>query len=123
MLYPLAIEATHTTPRVSYDATTGRCLIEGRAMPIDAGAFFEPILAWIDAYAEQPLPSTQFIFHMDYFNSGASLLVARLMFKLNQVPGAKIFWHYHPDDEDILEAGHEFARVTHVPFHFVPQAD
>ena len=119
MLPPLRLVATPTTPYVYLDAQQGPCVIEGRSMPADAHSFFEPVLSWIGNYARQPRPKTEFIINLDYFNSASSLMLSRIVNALGDVRGLQVHWHYHPDDEDTLEAGQELARMAMVPFTFV----
>lgn len=122
-LRPLLQDATHTTPAVRFEPEQGILSLVGRAMPIDAGLFFEPLLRFIERYARQPAAETVFVCHLDYFNSGSSMLLGRLFAMLNQVPNLRVEWRYHPDDEDLLEAGQEFAHICHQPFTYMPTPD
>ena len=123
MLIPLHLEATASTPRVHLDAYSGHFLIDGRAMPIDPANYFEPIINWLKTYAEDAQPRTTLSIRIDYFNSGASLMLTRMLQKMDAIPGAEIYWHYQTDDETIYDAGQDFSRFLRVPFHFIPEQE
>ena len=56
------ITGTDDTPGIILDKSTGEFQITGRSLPEDVAAFFEPILDWMEMYAEDPLPKTVFEF-------------------------------------------------------------
>jgi hypothetical protein len=118
-LSTLHLAATASTPLVLLNAAEGHCVLHGRTMPLDPARFFEPIIKWVNSYALNPSASTSVSIKVDYFNSGASLMLTRLVQQLNWVPNAKVYWYYHPDDETILEAGRDFARFAKIPFLLV----
>lgn len=106
------------TPSVYFDKDNGVFEISGRSLPEDVVTFFSPIMDWVTSYSEQPNPSTDFIFKLDYFNTSSSKLILDLIVKLKSIPGTRIIWYYLDGDEEILEAGEEFSEQVDIPFEF-----
>jgi hypothetical protein len=38
--------------------------------------------------------------------------------KLEEIPGIKVNWYFHEDDEDMEEAGEEFSELVDIEFEF-----
>ncbi len=125
MLQPIKIQGTDDTPKVILDPNNGNPIFEisGRSLPEDVVAFYEPILEWLDEYAQEPLKKTVFDFKLEYFNTASSKLLLDVLLKLEDMyeDGNEILvrWHYPEDDEDMEEAGEEYADIVEVPFEQV----
>ncbi len=121
----IKIQATEDTPTVILDANKDNPHMEisGRSLPEDVVAFYDPILEWLDSYAESPLEKTVFNFKLEYFNTASSKLLLDILLKLEDMhdDGKDILvkWHYPDDDEDMEEAGEEYADIVEVPFEQV----
>lgn len=111
------------TPKVTLDKDADVFEISGRSLPEDVVAFYQPILDWIDEYKEEPLEKTVFNFKLEYFNTASSKLLLDVLLKLEEVYEAGndvcVKWHYPEDDEDMQEAGEEYADIVEVPFEHV----
>lgn len=116
----LSIAGTDDTPTVVLDKGNGVFKITGRSLPEDTVGFYEPVVAWISAYAKEPAATTAFTFKLDYFNTSSSKMILDLLKQLKAISGMKIQWYYQDDDEEILEAGKEYAEQVDVPFEFIP---
>ena len=119
----LKIEATEDTPLIDFNVDAGTFEISGRSLPEDAVSFYNPVLEWLDTYYQgSPLAETCYDFKLEYFNTASSKLVLDLFMKLEefatQGKGTKVNWYYYEDDEDMQEAGEEFAELVEVPFEF-----
>ncbi|MFW6100856.1 MAG: DUF1987 domain-containing protein, partial [Bacteroidota bacterium] len=94
--------------------------ISGRSLPEDVSTFYEPILNWLDEYAEDPNGKTVFSFKLVYFNTASSKLLLDILMKLESLyeNGNDVFikWYYPEDDEDMQEAGEEYADIVDIPF-------
>ena len=116
-------QATDETPKVSLDADTGVFEFIGRSLPEDVTTFYNPILEWLDAYAESPKPVTEVHFKMVYFNTASSKLILDILFKIEELYQAgndvSVKWYYQEDDEDMEEAGEEYADLIDVSFENV----
>ena len=120
----IKILGSEDTPKVILDKANNQFEISGRSLPEDVAAFYEPILEWLQEYAEEPNPKTVFNFKLEYFNTASSKLLLDVLLKLEDMvdDGHEVLvrWHYPSDDEDMEEAGEEYADIVEVPFEQVP---
>src|SRR6056297_1801470 len=119
----IKIIGTDDTPSVTLDAQNEIFEISGRSLPEDVAAFYEPILDWLDRYAEEPNEKTVFNFKLVCFNTASSKLILDILLKLEEMheddKEILIRWHFPEDDEDMEEAGEEYADIVEVPFEQV----
>jgi len=116
----IKIMGTDDTPTVILDAENDIFEISGRSLPEDVTAFYDPILNWLDEYAGSPNAKTAFNFKLVYFNTASSKLLLDILMKLEQIhedgKDVVVKWFYPEDDEDMQEAGEEYADIVDVPF-------
>lgn len=105
------LEGQEDTPKVILDKDNGIFEISGRSLPEDVSAFYGPVLSWLEKYKDVPNPETSFTFKLEYFNTASSKLILDILSKIESVNGSKVIWYYHEDDEDMEEAGKEFADI------------
>ena len=121
------IKGTDDTPNVILDKEKGHFEISGRSLPEDVNMFYNPILDWIDGYAEGPNDSTEFVFKLEYFNTASSKVILDILLKFEEIVenGNKVVikWHYHEEEEDMLEAGEEYADIVDIAFDYVVYTD
>ncbi len=119
----IKIKGSDDTPNVILDKDNGIFEVSGRSLPEDVAAFYEPILEWLEEYADSPLDKTVFNFKLEYFNTASSKLLLDVLLKLEDMfdDGKEILvrWHFPDDDEDMEEAGEEYADIVEVPFEQV----
>ena len=119
----IKIQGTEDTPKIILDADNEIMEISGRSLPEDVSAFYEPVLNWLNEYAEKPNKKTIFNFKLTYFNTASSKLLLDILMKLEEMHengnDVLIRWHYPEDDEDMEEAGEEYADIVDVPFEQV----
>ena len=119
----IKIKGSDDTPSVVLDKENANFEISGRSLPEDVAAFYEPILEWLDEYSESPLEKTVFNFKLEYFNTASSKLLLDVLLKLEDMfdDGKEVLvkWHFPDDDEDMEEAGEEYADIVEVPFEQV----
>jgi len=120
----IKIQGTEDTPKIILDKSSEVMEISGRSLPEDVTAFYEPILNWLDEYSESPNNKTVFNFKLVYFNTASSKLLLDILMKLEEIHEAGndvlIRWHFPEEDEDMEEAGEEYADIVDVPFEQVP---
>jgi hypothetical protein len=116
---PIIISATEDTPGIRFDATNDIFEISGRSLPEDVVKFYKPILDWLDEYAQSPNEKTVFNFKLSYFNTASSKIILDILMKLEGVKNISIKWHYSSDDEDMMEAGEEYADIVDVPIELI----
>jgi len=119
----IKIQGTEDTPKIILDAENEIMEISGRSMPEDVTAFYEPILNWLSEYIEHPNEKTVFNFKLTYFNTASSKMLLDILMKLEELHekgyDVLVRWHYPEDDEDMEEAGEEYAEIVDVPFEKV----
>ena len=119
----MKIKGTDDTPSVILDKESEIFEISGRSLPEDVTTFYEPILNWLDEYAENPNSKTVFTFKLVYFNTASSKLLLDILMKLEEMyengNDIMIKWYYPEDDEDMEEAGEEYADIVDIPFEQV----
>jgi hypothetical protein len=119
----IKIQGTEDTPKIVLDKENDLLEISGRSLPEDVSSFYEPVLNWLNEYAENPNKKTVFNFKLTYFNTASSKLLLDILMKLEEMheKGNEILirWHYPEDDEDMSEAGEEYADIVDVPFEQV----
>ena len=117
------VEATRDTPGVILDPANNKFEMTGKSLPEDVGSFYDPILEWIEEYAENTNDETLFEMKMSYFNTASSKMLLDILFALEEIVengnNVKIHWYYKENDEDMKEAGEEYADIVEIPFeHF-----
>jgi hypothetical protein len=119
----IKIQGTEDTPKIILDAENEILEISGRSLPEDVSSFYEPVLNWLNEYAENPKKKTVFNFKLTYFNTASSKLLLDILMKLEEMhekgQDVLIRWHFPEDDEDMAEAGEEYADIVDVPFEQV----
>jgi len=119
----IRIKGTDDTPSIILDKDNEIFEISGRSLPEDVNTFYEPILNWLDEYTESPNSKTVFAFKLVYFNTASSKLLLDILMKLEEMyengNDVLIKWYYPEDDEDMEEAGEEYADIVDIPFEQV----
>jgi hypothetical protein len=117
------IKGTEDTPSVVLDKANGIFELSGRSLPEDVNQFYEPILNWIERYAAEANDETIFNFKLEYFNTASSKVILDILLKFEEIfekgKAIRIKWHYHEEEEDMLEAGEEYADIVEIPFEYV----
>ncbi len=117
------IKGTEDTPGVVLDKVNGIFELSGRSLPEDVNQFYEPILNWIERYAAEANDETIFNFKLEYFNTASSKVILDILLKFEEIfekgKSIRIKWHYHEEEEDMLEAGEEYADIVEIPFEYV----
>jgi len=116
----IKIVGTDDTPSVTMDVANEIFEVSGRSLPEDVAAFYEPIIDWLDRYSEEATGKTVFNFKLVYFNTASSKMLLDILLKLEEMyeSGKEVLirWHFPDDDEDMEEAGEEYADIVEVPF-------
>ena len=119
---PLKIEATADTPCVILDKEGNHFEISGKSYPEDTKEFFAPVLAWITSYVADPGDETVFTFKLKYFNSSSYKPIFDILSKLETIKSQnktiKVEWHFKDGDNDMKEAGEEFADLADLAFTY-----
>ena len=102
------------------DKENGVFEIKGVSLPLDGKDLYQPVLDFLDEYAQNPNKITLFVFNLKYFNISSSKMFLFMLYKLKEIfdsgKAVVVIWSY--DDEDIREAGDDFQQMVDVPFQF-----
>jgi hypothetical protein len=119
---PLILPGTDDTPEINFDAKKGILRISGKSLPEDVIGFYSPVFSWLERYVSDPHDKTTLEVKVVYFNSASQRALNELLSIISRVnlkgKEAEVIWHYHEDDDEILEAGQEYADITNLPFVF-----
>ena len=119
----LTIDGTEDSPQVILNTEDNILELSGRSLPEDVNTFYEPVLSWIEEYAKNPLENTVFNFKLTYFNTASSKVILDILTQFEEMieEGHQVLvrWHFPDEDEDMQEAGEEYADMVDVPFEMV----
>ncbi|HPD95415.1 MAG: DUF1987 domain-containing protein [Bacteroidales bacterium] len=117
----LVITGTGETPNVVLDVLNNNFEISGKSLPEDVKEFYNPILRWFKTYSETPNDKTTLKMKMDYFNTASSKMILELFELLDEMHGSgksvEVEWYYQEDDEDMMDAGTDYADMLEFPFN------
>ena len=119
----LKITGTEDSPQITLDLNANILELEGRSLPEDVNTFYEPLLSWIEEYSKDPMPNTVFDFKLTYFNTASSKIILDILVQFEDMiedgHHVMVRWHYEEEDEDMQEAGEEYADMVDVPFEMI----
>lgn len=119
----LFLEGSPKTPHVNFDPESGLLELKGRSIPENSIDFYKPLIDWLDRYGRSPQPKTALHVQLEYFNTSSSKCILDLFKKLEGVRATgnevTVLWHYEADDEDMLEAGEDYAGIINIPFKMI----
>lgn len=121
---PINIMGTIKTPKIILDVEKELFEFSGKSVPEDAAKFYEPVLAWIDAYVQdQPLQKSVVTFRMGYFNTTTSKIILGIVQKLAKIKKEVVIkWYYAEEDEEMQEYGEVLEEITRLKFEMYPTA-
>lgn len=116
----LHIEGSAKTPFVSFDGDAGVLEMRGRSIPENSIEFFQPLIDWVEAYGTTPNKATRVDMKLEYFNTSSSKCILDLFKRLEKISASDnsvlINWYYETDDEDMEEAGEDYAAIVGLDF-------
>jgi hypothetical protein len=120
---PLIIGANNESPGINFDKEIGKFLMFGKSFPEEARKYFDPVILWLDEYIQDPNEETLFEIRLQYYNSATSTMLLEIFYNLEKIITEKgkkisICWNYLEIDDDMLEAGKEYAEMIKIPFQF-----
>ncbi len=106
-------------PSVILDRDANIFEMSGRSIPENALEFYRPILRWLDEYSVNPLPKTEFVFKMGYYNTATAKQILEILLRLEDMYNAghevRVVWLYENGDSDVEDAGVEMSHIVNVP--------
>ncbi len=119
----LRLAETDDTPEIILDKGTGVFTLKGKSLPEDVIGFYSPVFSWLEQYAANPNDETTVKVKIVYFNSASQRALNEVFTILSRVAlkGKKVEveWFFNQDDEEIQEAGEEYADITKLPFRYI----
>lgn len=118
----LIISSTEDTPGVKL-LLDGRFEFQGKSLPENVLKFYTQIFDWLNKFYDSNSIPVTVNFKLEYFNTSSSKIILDIFVLLEErnsvKENIKINWHYKKDDEDMLEAGEEFADLVELPFEMI----
>ena len=117
------IEPTRVTPLVNFDPDEGLLEIKGRSSPENSILFYQKIIDNLDEYIQSDLTDFKANFSFEYFNTSSSKCLFDVFKRLSRIEesgkGLTINWYYEEDEEDMMEAGEDYADLLDLEFNFL----
>jgi len=118
------IAGTEDTPEIVFNADNNEFIISGRSLPEDVTSFYKPVFEWMNSFSENPPANALFKFKLEYFNTASSKIILDILMKLEELVQSNkleivVEWHYSDADDDMQEAGEEYAELVEVPFNLI----
>jgi hypothetical protein len=122
-MQPLILDGQDDAPKVILDKSNNTFEFSGRSLPEDVATFYQPIYDWLEEYIASPNPKTHVKMKIDYFNSASHKAINEVLEILAKLKtrGKEVIikWHYLKEDEDMLEAGKDYADLTGLSFEYI----
>jgi hypothetical protein len=123
MLQELIIEPGLKTPSIRC-LPGGTVVLEGKSIPENAVAFYQPVYEWLARYVQQPAAETTVEVRLEYFNTSSSKCLLDVFRKLEPLhqsgrSAVTVRWHYEEADEDMMEAGDDYRTIVKLGFELV----
>lgn len=118
----LRIERTFNTPLIDFKRT-GQLYIEGMSIPENTLVFYKPVLEWLEHYRQYATPKVALDVKMEFFNTSSSKCLLDILKSIEILKKlgseVSINWYYNDEDENLLESGEDFAKITRMNFNFI----
>lgn len=119
----LEIAATDESPQIRFDPFKGLLEINGKSLPENIKEFYQPLDDAVTKYVQNPLPVTNIMFNLVYLNSASTKKILEIVTLFEQLPPkgfiVNFYWYYKQDDDEMLEEGEGFAKLTDLPMQLV----
>jgi hypothetical protein len=119
----LEIAATDESPQIRFDPYKGLLEINGKSLPENIKEFYQPLEEAVIAYVNNPLPVTNIMFNLIYLNSASTKKILEIVTQFEHIQkkgfSVNFYWYYRENDDDMLEEGEGFSRLTDLPMQLV----
>ena len=119
----ILIEPTRVTPLISFDPATCVLELKGRSSPENSIQFYQKVLDILDQFESSENPKLTTNFSFEYFNTSSSKCLFDVFKRLSNIESSGkeivINWYYEEDDEDMMEAGEDYADLLDLKFNFL----
>lgn len=117
------IESTESSPEIQFDFAAHKLVIKGESYPENVSKFYGPVFDALQTYLNSLKGEAVTVdVELIYFNSSSVKAIMNLFDMLENAAKSgnpiTVNWHYHEEDDTILEFGEEFAEdLQHVTFN------
>jgi hypothetical protein len=116
----LIIERTAKTPQVEFLALDKKLTLAGRSIPENSIQFYDTLLSWANAFCASKPGQIEVHVKLEYFNTSSSKCLMDLLKRIEQCDcSSEVYWYYEEEDEDMQEAGEDYAAIIQLPFKLV----
>ena len=118
----LYIEATEDTPKINLNGDTGIFLIADRSLPENAFEFYQPIIRWLNDYAENPQEETIVNFKLDYFTTSSAKQIIKIFLCLEETNNSskvEVNWYYKKEDVDMYAIGLKYSKLVNIKLNLI----
>lgn len=116
-------ESNFATPKVSFDLSTFLFEIEGESFIENTDAFYEPIIGWLEEFADTHEEKIIFNFKFLYYNSSSSKSILKILKILKRYKdrqqATEINWYYSEGNDDLEQEGKDFQELLNMPFRIL----
>lgn len=115
----LFIESTEDTPKVNLNCDTGIFLLAERSLPENAFEFYQPIIKWLNEYAENSKEETIVNFKLDYFTTSSAKQIIKIFLCLEEISNSSkiiVNWYYKKEDVDMYAIGLKYSKLVNIKF-------
>jgi hypothetical protein len=118
----LTIQATNSTPTVSFDTETNFLIISGKCFPENVTKFFDTVNSYVKEYlSSYKDPVLNISIKLEYINSASvKYLLDLLKDCRTSCKTLNVIWGFEEDNDDILETGEFFEDILGIHFKYVP---
>jgi len=122
-LEKLILRPTRNTPLIYFDPNRGLLEFRGKSSPENSIQFYDRLLHNLDLFVEHGDRDLVANFKFEYFNTSSSKCLFDVFRKLLLVQrrgfSISVNWYYEQDDEDMQEAGEDYADLLGLKFNFI----
>jgi len=111
--------STTKTPEIEF-RTDGNFKISGNSYMENPAKFYGELVEWLELFLEQNSNPVFFDVYLVYINTSSTKIILKLMNLINTTSKSelKITWKYQIDDDQMLELGKDFEKITKHHFDF-----
>ena len=115
----LIISGTTKTPDVAF-LVLDKADFDGRSIPENSIQFYEPLLNWANDFCSSKPGHIEVHVKLEYFNTSSSKCLMDLLKRIEHCEcQAEVYWYFEEEDEDMQEAGEDYAAIIQLPFKLV----
>lgn len=119
----LIVRPTRITPLVYFDPNRGLLELRGRSSPENSIQFYNKLLMGLENYPESARRKLVANFKFEYFNTSSSKCLFDVFRKLMKIEqqgvNLTVNWYYEEYDDDMQEAGEDYADLLGMEFNFI----